>query len=382
MRIVIASDKFKGTLTGAEVADAIARGLQRALGEVSSIAVPVADGGEGTVDAALAAGFTRCSARVTGPTGEKLTADYAFKDGTAVIEMAAASGLDVLPNGIKQPLTATSYGTGELITHALDHGAKAIVLGVGGSATTDGGAGMLQALGAELQDGAGNELAGGGAALENLAHVNLGGLDPRLASTEVVLAADVENPLNGPNGAAHVFGPQKGADPAQAQRLDAALGHFADVLEAALGRSYRALPGAGAAGGMGYAAMAVLGAERRRGIDVVLELTGLSAALESADAVITGEGSLDSQSLEGKTPIGVAELAATHGVPVYGICGRTTLEAGELAAAGIRHVEALVDLAASPQDAMQRAAELAEQAAEKLGTRIAAEHVALGAIGN
>ncbi|MHC6178102.1 glycerate kinase [Glutamicibacter sp. X7] len=373
MKIVIASDKFKGTLTGAQVAQAVATGLERSIPGVQTSAVPVADGGEGTVDAALDAGFTPRQVTVTGPTGQPLEASYALKDGVAVIEMAAASGLDVLPEGRKAPLTATSYGTGELIKDALDAGATQIVLGVGGSATTDAGAGMLQALGASFRDASGDELPGGGGVLEHLSTVDLSKLDARLRDTTVLLAADVDNPLTGANGAAHVFGPQKGADEQQVAQLDAALGHFADQVEAQLENSYRNNPGAGAAGGMGYAAMAVLGATRRRGIDVVLEFTGLEQALQGADAVITGEGSLDSQSLEGKTPIGVSEMADAHQVPVYGICGRTTLDAETLQKAGFRATVALMDLVDSPEEAMARAAELVVDAAEKLGEQIGAD---------
>ena len=376
MKIVIASDKFKGTLTGAEVAAALHTGLSRVIDPLECVTVPVADGGEGTVDAALAAGFTERRTRVTGPTGQRLEASYALHEGIAVIEMAAASGLDLLPGGTRQPLTATSYGTGELISDALAAGATRIVLGVGGSATTDAGAGMLQALGASLRDAQGRELPGGGAALAQLATADLTGLDERLRHTTVVLAADVENPLTGANGAAAVFGPQKGASAEQVAELDAALTHFADLLEAELGTAYRQQPGAGAAGGMGYAAIALLGAERRRGIDVVLELTGLDQALAGADAVITGEGSLDSQSLEGKTPIGVAQAAAAHRIPVYAVCGRTTLDPEQLANAGISHTVALVDLVKDPGEAMTRSAELVTEAGTRLAKTIAQEHAA------
>lgn len=376
MKIVIASDKFKGTLTGAEVAAALHSGLARSIPQLDTVTVPVADGGEGTVDAALAAGFTQVTVAVTGPTGQPVDASYATNGDTAVVEMAAASGLDVLPGGRKEPLTATSYGTGELIKHALQAGATQIVLGVGGSATTDAGAGMLQALGVLLKDRAGRELPGGGAALADVARIDFTALENLLAGTSMVLAADVDNPLTGPNGAAAIFGPQKGASDSQVRELDAALGHFAGVLEEQLSTGYRQNPAAGAAGGMGYAAMALLGAKRRRGIDVVLELTGLAEALEGADAVITGEGSLDHQSLEGKTPIGVAELAGSRGVPVYAVCGRTTLGDEELASAGIRHTVALVDLVEDPSEAMSRAAALVSKAGEQLGQVIAAEHVA------
>lgn len=366
MKIVIASDKFKGTLTGAEVAAALTRGLQWILPTVHPVTVPVADGGEGTVAVALTAGYFPQGVRVSGPTGEPVQAVYARRGQQAVIEMAAASGLDLLPAGVSAPLTATSYGTGELIVHALDAGVQEIVLGVGGSATTDGGAGMLQALGAGLKDRHGAELPGGGAALRELVDIDLVNLHPALRQISMVLAADVENPLTGPSGAAQIFGPQKGASHEDVRLLDAALGHFADLLDARLGTSLRHTPGAGAAGGMGYAALAVLGAQRRRGIDVVLEMTGLAEALEGADAVITGEGSLDRQSLEGKTPIGVCELARSRGIPVYAVCGRTDLTQTEIEQAGFAQVIALVDLVDSPHEAMTRAADVVAQAGEYL----------------
>ena len=370
MLVVIASDKFKGSLTGAEVARAVATGLGRHIPELLTRVVPVADGGEGTLNAALEAGFRAREVEVSGPTGERVRGSIGLRGDTAVVELATASGLDLLPGGLKDPLGATSLGTGELIGAALDAGAREIVLGVGGSACTDGGAGMLQALGARFLDAAGHELPLGGGGLGRLAGVDLNGLDPRLAGCTVVLAADVDNPLTGPNGAAAVFGPQKGATAAQVEHLDAALGNFArvlgDELDADAVAAQAVAPGAGAAGGVGFAALAVLGATRRRGIDVVLELTGLADALDGADAVVTGEGSLDSQSLEGKTPIGVAELARAHGVPVFAVCGRTLLDAQTLRAAGFEKVVALQDLEPDANRSMKNAAALVQQAAESL----------------
>ncbi|MFJ6415254.1 glycerate kinase [Paeniglutamicibacter sp. NPDC091659] len=370
MLVVIASDKFKGSLTGAQVASAVETGLGRKIPGLRTRVVPVADGGEGTLSAALDAGFVARELTVAGPTGEPVAGSIGLREGTAVVELATASGLDLLPGGTKDPLGATSYGTGELIAAALDAGAREIVLGVGGSACTDGGAGMIQALGARLLDAAGAELPRGGGALTDLASVDLGGLDPRIAESAVVLAADVDNPLTGPNGAAAVFGPQKGASRQDVELLDAGLANFARVLGLALDpvtvAAQAVAPGAGAAGGVGFAALAVLGATRRRGIDVVLELTGLERALEGADAVITGEGSLDSQSLEGKTPIGVAELAARHGVPVFAICGRTLLGADELRAAGFVHVVSLQELEPDVRRSMDNAEALVTQAAERI----------------
>lgn len=370
MLVVIASDKFKGSLTGAQVAQAVQDGLGHRIPELHTRVVPVADGGEGTLAAAVETGFLACELTVTGPTGEPVQGAIGLRAGIAVVELATASGLDLLPGGVKDAVGATSFGTGELINAALDSGAREIILGVGGSACTDGGAGMLQALGVRLLDADGQELPRGGGALGDLASVDLNGLDPRLTQSTVVLAADVDNPLTGPQGAAAVFGPQKGASSHDVKILDAALGHFAQVLGVATSAermsAHAAAPGAGAAGGVGFAALAVLGATRRRGIDVVLELTGLERALEGADAVITGEGSLDEQSLEGKTPIGVANMANLHGIPVFAICGRTLLSQEELSAAGFKHVVALQDLEPDARRSMDHAADLVSQAAELL----------------
>lgn len=372
MRIVIAPDKFKGSLSAPEVAQAIAAGLLAADPDHTVVQVPVADGGEGTLDAAVAAGFTRLSASVTGPTGEQLEADFALQGNRAVIEMATASGLAVLPGGVLRACDATSRGTGELIRRALELKCTDIVLGVGGSANTDGGAGLLAGLGARLLDADGQELPPGGAALARLDRVDLTGLEPRLADAVFTLASDVDNPLLGGNGAAAVFGPQKGATPQDVQELDAALGRFVECLAAELGESAGAaarLPGAGAAGGVGYAALTVLKAKRRAGIDVVLELTGLAAKLQGADLVITGEGSLDEQSLGGKTPLGVAQAAAAAGVPVAAVCGRTPLTAEQLRAAGFERTIALTDLEPDVATCMANAAELLEQAGRILGKK-------------
>ncbi|NUS81190.1 MAG: glycerate kinase, partial [Streptomyces sp.] len=277
-RVLIAADKFKGSLTAVEVAAHVTAGLRRGApggaGAVSVEALPVADGGDGTVDAAVAAGFERRTARVTGPLGEPVTAAYALRGEVAVVEMAEASGLRRLPQGVFAPLTATTYGSGEVLRAALDAGARTIVFGVGGSATTDGGAGMLAALGARLLDAAGEPVAPGGGPLRGLAAADLSGLDPRLADTEIVLASDVDNPLTGPKGAAAVYGPQKGATEADVAALDAALAHYAEVLTSAVGpraAECAQAPGAGAAGGIGYGAL-LLGAGFRPGIEVMLDV--------------------------------------------------------------------------------------------------------------
>ena len=367
--VLVAADKFKGSLTAVEVAAHVTAGLRAAAPGVTVESLPVADGGDGTVDAAVAGGFERRTARVTGPLGAPVEAAYAFRDGTAVVEMAEASGLRYLPPGIFAPLTATTYGTGELLRAALDAGARTIVLGAGGSASTDGGAGMLGALGARLLDGGGAPVAPGGAALAGLASADLSGLDPRLAGTEVVLASDVDNPLCGPTGAAAVYGPQKGASEADVALLDAALGHYADVLGAAAGDiavSAADAPGAGAAGGMGYGALVGLRAVFRPGIDVLLDVLGFADALARADLVITGEGSLDAQSLHGKAPVGVAAAARLRGVPVAAVCGRLSLSERQLAAAGISRAYALSALEPDLAVCLAQAAPLLERAASFL----------------
>ncbi|KNY04034.1 glycerate kinase [Microbacterium sp. GCS4] len=373
MRIVIASDKFKGSATGPEVAAALADGIHDVLPDAVVEAVPVADGGEGTIDAALAAGFSPVDATVTGPTGEPVVARFAVRGAEAIVEMAAASGLDVLPRGEKAALTATSRGTGELILAALDRGCRDIVLGVGGSACTDGGAGMLHALGASLQTETG-EATSGGAALAGLASVDLAGLDPRLEETSFVLASDVDNPLLGERGAAAVFAPQKGASDDDVIVLEQGLTRFADLLERSAGvTSSIEVPGAGAAGGVGYAALAVLRARRERGVEVVLRLTGLAARIAGADLVITGEGSLDGQSLGGKTPVGVATLAGETGIPVIAVCGHSALSADEAAGAGFSAVYALSALEPEKERSMANAVPLLRE----VGRTIARERIAV-----
>lgn len=345
-RVLIAADKFKGSLTAVQVAERVMAGLRRVVPGVEVEALPVADGGDGTVDAAVAAGFERREVRVAGPLGDELTAAFALRGDTAVVEMAEASGLQRLPAGVFAPLTSSTYGSGELLRAALDAGARTIVFGVGGSATTDGGAGMLSALGARFVDAEGEPVAPGGAALSDVATADLSGLDPRLSSVDFVLASDVDNPLTGPKGAPAVYGPQKGATPDDVEILDAALGHFAAVLEKSIGSratEYAAAPGAGAAGGIGYGAL-VLGARFRPGIEVMLDVLGFAPALERATLVITGEGSLDEQTLHGKAPAGVAAAARAAGKEVVAVCGRLALRPEALGRAGIRRAYPLTEV--------------------------------------
>lgn len=369
-RVLIAPDKFKGSLTAAEVAEALRRGLTASdtgPGTVEVRCLPVADGGDGTLDAAIAAGFERMPTRATGPTGEHVDTAWGYLDGTAIVEMADVSGLVRLPDQRLEPLGATSRGTGEVVATALDAGVRRIVLGIGGSACTDGGAGLLQALGARLRDRSGAEIGGGGGALADLGAVDLSALHPRLREVEVVVACDVDNPLTGPHGAAATYGPQKGATPEEVEVLDAHLGRFADLIALETGHDVRDSPGAGAAGGVGFAAMAVLGATLRPGIELVLDLIDFERHLAGVDLVVVGEGALDEQSLRGKAPIGVTRLALAAGARVVAVCGVNELAQAELEAAGIDAVYALAPLAPTPEASMRDAAAYLERlAAEEL----------------
>lgn len=368
-RVLIAADKFKGSLTAVQVAERVTAGLRRVVPGLEIEALPVADGGDGTVAAAVAAGFERREVPVAGPLGQEITAAFAVRGDTAVVEMAEASGLQRLPAGVFAPLTASTYGSGELLRAALDAGARTIVFGVGGSATTDGGAGMLSALGARFLDADGEPVAPGGGGLADIASADLSGLDPRFASVEFILASDVDNPLTGPKGAPAVYGPQKGASPDDVEALDSALAHYAKLLEEAVGAKaagYAASPGAGAAGGIGYGAL-LLGARFRPGIEVMLDVLGFAPALEWADLVITGEGSLDEQTLHGKAPAGVAAAARAKGKEVVAVCGRLALPPEALGRAGIRRVYPLTDAEPDVQRCIAEAGPILEDVAERIG---------------
>ncbi|MDR6607424.1 glycerate kinase [Pseudomonas synxantha] len=324
MKIVIAPDSFKDSLSAQGVADAIALGLAQVWPDAQLIKCPMADGGEGTVESILAAceGELR-RAVVRGPLGATVDAAWGWlpQSHTAIIEMAEASGLQLVPVAQRDACISSTFGTGQLIRAALDAGAQRVILAIGGSATNDGGAGAMQALGVKLLDAQGQTLSPGGLALAQLAHIDLSDIDPRLAQVRFDIAADVNNPLCGPHGASAIFGPQKGASPAQVEKLDRALGHFADHCATALNNDVRDEPGSGAAGGLGFAAKAFLGAQFQAGVEVVAELVGLAEAVAGADLVITGEGRFDAQTLRGKTPFGVARVARQHGVPVIVIAG-------------------------------------------------------------
>ena len=361
MKIVIAPDSFKDSLSAEKVANAIAAGLADALPDAQLVTCPMADGGEGTVEAIVAAGNGQLRRNhVQGPLGESVEAHWGWlpDSRTAIIEMAEASGLQRVPLSQRDARISSTFGTGELIRAALDAGAQRIILAIGGSATNDAGAGALQALGLGLFDAERQPLAPGGLALSRLAHIELSGLDPRLADVRFEIAADVNNPLCGEHGASAIFGPQKGATPEHVRLLDRALGHFADHCAAVLPKDVRDEPGSGAAGGLGFAAKAFFGAEFRAGVEVVAELVGLAEAVKDADLVITGEGRFDAQTLRGKTPFGVARIAQAQGVPVVVLAGTLGEGYQTLYAHGINAAFAVTSGPMSLEDACANAAQL------------------------
>ncbi|MDE1915797.1 MAG: glycerate kinase [Sphingomonadales bacterium] len=334
MRVVIAPDSFKESLSALDAARAIEAGMREVFPDWTYATMPVADGGEGTVDALVAATAGRLVTQtVSDPLGRPVTAFFGVTgDGkTAIIEIAAAAGLMLLTPDERDPLRTSSFGVGQLIRAALDTGARHLIIGLGGSATNDGGAGMAQALGARLLDRHGQALAPGGGALTSLARLDLSAMDPRIATCIIDVACDVDNPLVGPQGASAIFGPQKGASPQMVGLLDEGLRHYAEMIEQTLGIAMADRAGAGAAGGLGGALMALCGARLRSGIVVVTEVVGLDAAIAAADLVITGEGRIDGQTLHGKTPIGVARIARRHGKPVIALAGMIGEGAEQLA---------------------------------------------------
>lgn len=369
MKIVVAPDSYKGSLGALAVAEAIERGVRAVFPDAEIAKVPIADGGEGTVDALVVATGGRVEElEVRGPLGEPVRARWGVLGAgdTAVIEMAAASGLPLVPRERRDPRVTTTYGTGELIRAALDAGLRRIVVGLGGSATNDGGAGMARALGVRLLDAAGAELPEGGAALARLARIDVRGLDPRLAEAELIVACDVDNPLTGPRGASAVFGPQKGATPEGVRALDAALARFADIAAAATGRDVADRPGAGAAGGLGAGLLLFTPARLRPGVEIVLEATGFDALVRDADLVITGEGRTDAQTAMGKAPVGVAAAAKRHRVPVVCLSGGLGEGADEVLAAGIDAVASAVPGPMTLEEATRHAAPMVEAAAARV----------------
>jgi glycerate 2-kinase len=372
VRFLAAPDKFKGTLTAREAAEAIAAGIRRVIPEADVEAVPMADGGEGTLDALVdALNGTRFTARVTGPLGHSVDADYGVVPGDqgamGVVEMARASGLALIPEHRRDPKRTTTRGTGELILAACRRGVGRMLVCVGGSATNDAGAGMAQALGVRLLDSRGRELGPGGADLMDLASIDVTAMDPAVRGIRFVVASDVNNPLVGPAGASVVYGPQKGASPADVALLDQALRHFAAVAYRDLGIDLRDLPAAGAAGGLGGGLIAFLGARLRPGIDVVIEAVRLRERLESASLVVTGEGSLDEQSFRGKTVAGILHAAQEMRVPAAILCGRT-----EVAAPAGVSVASLVERFGE-EEATTRAGVALERLAEEMTERFLEE---------
>jgi glycerate kinase len=358
IRVVIAPDKFKGSLTAVEAADAIALGVRDALPDAEITKCPVADGGEGTLDVLAAAGARIVRLTVRGPLDEAVKASYAVLDGTAYVESARACGIEFVEPGPATALGAHTWGVGELLADALMHGAERLVLTVGGTASTDGGAGMLSALGAGVLDAFGAPVGLGGGTLSRVASTELTPVRERLDGVRVAVATDVTNPLLGPDGAAAVFGPQKGAGPAEVAVLDRALERWAHALQVGGAPDVTRVPGAGAGGGVAAGAIAGLGARVESGFDLIAGLTGVDEALDGADLVITGEGSLDEQSLHGKAPAGIAARARPRGIPLLVLAGRIRLDAAGLASLGVAGSSALVDHAPSPDHARTHAAEL------------------------
>ncbi|MDK9583677.1 glycerate kinase [Lelliottia wanjuensis] len=370
MKIVIAPDSYKESLSALEVATAIEQGFREIFPDADYVKLPVADGGEGTVEAMVAAtqgGIIKV--RVTGPLGENAEGFYGLSgdEQSAFIEMAAASGLEMVAPSSRNPLKTTSWGTGELIRHALDAGVKHIIIGIGGSATNDGGAGMVQALGAKLLDGDGNPIGLGGGELEKLARIDISELDSRLADCRIEVACDVTNPLTGEEGASAVFGPQKGATPEMIDRLDDALTHYAKIIARDLDIDVLNLEGGGAAGGMGAGLYAFCGAELRQGIEIVTDALNLDKQVADADLVITGEGRIDSQTIHGKVPVGVAKVAKRYNKPVIGIAGSLTADVGVVHQHGIDAVFSVIYRVCTLEEALESAA---------VNVRLAARNIA------
>ena len=379
MKVVIAPQSFKGSISALNAARAMEEGVRRVVSDVETVLVPVADGGDGTLETLVeATGGDIRSATVTGPIGKAVTAEWgALGDGeTAMIEMARTSGLAILTLDERDPLRATTYGLGEVIREALDAGFRSFIVGIGGSATNDAGAGMAQALSVRLLDEAGNDLPPGGAALADLRRIDTSGLDERAVEASFSVACDVSNPLTGPEGASAVYGPQKGATPELVPQLDAALKNFAEVVERDFGTSIDSVSGAGAAGGLGGGMMAFLGGSLRAGVDIVLDQVGLDEKLEGADLVITGEGQLDFQTVYNKAPIGVAWRAKERGIPVIAISGSLGKGFEDVHAEGIDAVSSIVCAPMTLDEASTRGGELiADAVAEairfmKVGSKV------------
>ena len=368
MKIVIAPQTFKGSISALDVANAISEGVKRVVPDAETVLVPVADGGDGTLETLVeSSGGEIRRSEVTGPLGEKRVAEWgALGDGqTAVLEMARTSGLALVTIDKRDPRVATTYGLGEAVLDALEAGFRRFIVGIGGSATNDGGSGMAQALGVRLLDANGRDLSFGGAALADLASIDMSGLDPRASDAEFSIACDVNNPLTGPEGASAVYGPQKGATPEVVAELDAALSRLAEVVRSDLGKEIEDVVGAGAAGGLGGGLIAFVGANLRAGIDIVLDTVELDRHLEGADLVLTGEGAMDFQTVYNKAPVGVARRAAALGVPVVGISGSLGDGFRDVHEHGIGAAAAITTGPMTLDEASENAAELIASATEE-----------------
>ncbi|AHY10122.1 MULTISPECIES: glycerate kinase [Citrobacter] len=375
MKIVIAPDSYKESLSALEVATAIELGFREIWPEADYVKIPVADGGEGTVEAMVAATQGHLvHVDVTGPLGNTIQAFYGLSgdERSAFIEMAAASGLEQVPANLRDPLKTTSWGTGELIRHALDAGVEHIIIGIGGSATNDGGAGMVQALGARLLDAQDEDIAHGAMGLESLTRIDISQLDPRLAGCRIEVACDVTNPLTGKEGASVVFGPQKGATAEMIPRLDRALTHYAQLIARDLDVNVLELAGGGAAGGMGAALYAFCGAQLRRGIEIVTDALRLDACVADADLVVTGEGRIDSQTIHGKVPVGVAKIAKRYNKPVIGIAGSLTADVGVVHLHGLDAVFSVIYTICSLDEALKNASENVRMTARNVAATLKA----------
>ncbi len=373
MKIVIAPDSYKESLSALEVATQIEKGFREVFPDAQYVKLPVADGGEGTVEAMVAAtGGEIVKVRVTGPLGAKVDGFFGLSGDKkcAFIEMAAASGLELVRACDRNPLLTTSYGTGELIRCALDHGVKHIIIGIGGSATNDGGAGMVQALGGGLLDAKGKQIGYGGGELDKLTHIDISALDPRIRDCRFEVACDVTSPLTGEDGATAVFGPQKGATPDMIKLLDASLKNYARIIKRDLDKDVEHIPGAGAAGGMGAGLQAFCGAELRQGIEIVTEALGLDALVRDATLVITGEGRIDSQTIHGKVPIGVARVAKRYNKPVIGIAGSLTADVAVVHEHGLDAVFSVIYQICTLEEALDNAAENVRMTARNIAATV------------
>ena len=380
MKIIVAPDSFKGSVSALEAANAMEQGIRRVFPDAIIDKIPMADGGEGTVQSLVdATGGHIQTHRVLAPLGNEVEAKFGIlADGeTAVIEMAAASGLTLVAPHERDPLRTTTYGTGQLIRAALEAGCRRLIIGIGGSATNDGGVGMAEALGVRLLGANGKQIPRGGGNLEQLQSIDITGLHPAIDETETVVACDVNNPLTGPDGASHVYGPQKGATPEMIETLDGCLAHYDQVLTQTLGHSFNDIPGAGAAGGLGAGLMAFLNAELRLGVDIMIDAVNLKERVKGAAIVFTGEGQLDFQTAFGKTPVGVAKTAKAHNIPVVAIAGGIAEGAEAVYEAGIDAMLGIVQEPMSLDDAVEDATRLIADTTEQAARLVAIGHSGL-----